>query len=285
MAKGADWKHPLRWVSYREKLREIAMNRRFQRMVVVSRFMKGELLRNGFDETRIEIHPPVPRMGEWNLRSNFSERNLILYVGQIIRGKGVDVLLKSLARLQTRFECLILGDGNHRRYCEALTRRLGLSERVQFRGFVPQDQLKSYYQECTVVALSSVWPEPIATVGLEVLRYGLPVVAFDVGGIREWLIDGYNGFLVPWMDRAEYARRLEQLLLDKALARRLGEQGLGFINERFDFGKYISGLERMFERVREETPRPAPGRCGAPVSLAASRATAPSADSAEPCLR
>src|SRR4030095_12504297 len=99
------------------------------------------------------------------------------------------------------FECLILGDGNHRSYCESLTKQLGLSDRVKFKGFVPQDELKSYYRECTVVALSSVWPEPIATVGLEVMRHGLPVVAFDVGGVSEWLVDGCNGFLVPWMDR------------------------------------------------------------------------------------
>jgi glycosyltransferase involved in cell wall biosynthesis len=162
------------------------------------------------------------------------------------------VLIESLANIQTRFECLILGEGNHRGYCERLVRQLGLKDRVHFRGFVPAEELKTYYAECTVVALSSVWPEPIATVGLEVLRYGLPVVAFDIGGISEWLVDGCNGFLVPWMDRRAYAARLEQLLLDKALARRLGEQGLQLMNERFHFGTYIEGLEQLFARVQSE---------------------------------
>ena len=186
------------------------------------------------------------------MRSSFSERNLILYVGQIIRGKGVDVLLKSLAHIQVPYECIILGDGNHRAHCQSLSKRLGLDRRVKFKGFVPQDELKRYYQECTVVALSSVWPEPIATVGLEVMRYALPVVAFDVGGISEWLIDGCNGFLVPWMDRPQFGRRIEQLLLDKALARRLGEQGYKLVNERFDFGMYIRDLEGMFAGVLRE---------------------------------
>ena len=66
---------------------------------------KGDLMlihfRNGFDERRIEIHPPVPRMGDAALRSNFSPRNLILYAGQIIRGKGVDVLLRALALIES----------------------------------------------------------------------------------------------------------------------------------------------------------------------------------------
>jgi glycosyltransferase involved in cell wall biosynthesis len=240
---------PLKWVSYREKKREIALNRRFDRMVVVTEYMRDELLRNGFDPPRIEIHAPVPRMGDPDLRSTFSDRNLILYAGQIIRGKGVDVLLESLARVKTPFECIILGDGNHKAYCEGLSRRLGLSDRVHFKGFIPQEELKSYYRECSVVALSSVWPEPIATIGLEVMRYALPVVGFDAGGIKDWLKDGENGFLVPWMDRDAFAGRLDELLQDKEKARRLGENGLRFVSERYDFDSYIGDLEDMFGRV------------------------------------
>jgi glycosyltransferase involved in cell wall biosynthesis len=249
VARDRDGGFPLKWVSYSDKKREVALNRRFNRMNVVTTYMRDELLKNGFDPGRIEIHAPVPRMGDPNLRSSFSDRNLILYAGQIIRGKGVDVLLESLALLKSNFECVILGDGNHRAHCEALSRKLGLEARVTFKGFVPQEELKAYYRECSVVALSSLWPEPIATIGLEVMRYALPVVAFDAGGIRDWLLDGHNGYLVPWMDRQKYASRLDQLLADKPLARQLGENGLRLVSERYDFDQYIVDLETMFERV------------------------------------
>ena len=168
-------------------------------MIVVTDFMRAERLKNGFDSNRIEIHPPVPRPGDPDLRSSFSERNLIVYAGQIIRGKGVDVMLESLALVNSPFECIILGEGNHRTYCEELARKLGIGDRVTFKGFVQQEELKNYYRECSVIALSSVWPEPIATIGLEVMRYGLPVVAFDAGGIKDWLQNDVNGLLVPWM--------------------------------------------------------------------------------------
>lgn len=244
-----------KWVSYADKLREIALNRRFDRMVVVTEYMREELLRNGFEARRIEIHAPVPRRGDPTLRSQFSDRNLILYAGQIIRGKGVDVLLEALTLLDVKFECVILGDGNHRPHCEALSRKLGLADRVTFKGFVPQEELKRFYRECSVVALSSVWPEPIATIGLEVMRYALPVVAFDAGGIKDWLIDGHNGFLVTWMDRRQFAARLKQCLTDKSLARRLGEAGLKLVSERYDFDQYIRDLEAMFQRVIAERKR------------------------------
>jgi glycosyltransferase involved in cell wall biosynthesis len=253
VVKNRDGGFPLKWVSYTEKRREVALNRRFNRMVVVTTYMRDELLNNGFDASRIEIHAPVPRMGDPNLRSSFSDRNLILYAGQIIRGKGVDLLLRALARLKTPFECVILGDGNHKSTCEALSRELGLDNRVTFKGFIPQEELKGYYRECSVVALSSVWPEPIATIGLEVMRYALPVVAFDAGGIRDWLADGQTGFLVPWSDIEQYAARIDQLLQDKPLARRLGENGLKFVTERYDFEGYIGDLETMFARVIRES--------------------------------
>lgn len=253
VVRNPDGGFPLKWVSYSAKKREVALNRQFQRMVVVTRYMRDELLNNGFAGNRIEIHAPVPRMGDPNLRSNFSDRNLILYAGQIIRGKGVDVLLESLALLKSKFECVILGDGNHRAYCEELSRKLGLADRVTFKGFVPQEELKSYYRECSAVALSSVWPEPIATIGLEVMRYALPVVAFDAGGIKDWLVDGENGFLVPLTDKAKYASRLDELLKNKSLARQLGENGFKRVSEQYDFKQYIADLSAMFERVVAES--------------------------------
>lgn len=256
---------PLKYVSYADKRREIALNQEFRRMLVVTTFMRDELIKNGFDPKRIEIHPPVPVPGDPHLRSSFSDRNLIVYAGQIIRGKGVDVLLESLALVQEPFECIILGDGSQRSYCQALAARLGIADRVTFKGFVPQEELKNYYRECSLVAVSSVWPEPIATIGLEVMRYALPVVAFDAGGIKDWLRDRHNGFLVPWMDRAAFARSIDVLLRDKELAREMGQRGLELVSAQYDFPRYIEGLEDLFERVCLEHARPdAPQRTAAP---------------------
>ncbi len=244
---------PIKFVSYQEKKKEIFLNQQFQRMIVVTQYMKEELLRNGFSDDKIEIHAPVPRMGDPDLRSSFSERNLIVYAGQIIRGKGVDILLESLARMTVPFECIILGDGSHRPYCEKLCKKLGLNDRVRFMGFVPQEELKNFYRECTVMAISSVWPEPFATIGMEAMRYGIPVVAFDAGGIKDWLHDGQNGFLVPWMDRDRYAARIEQLLRNKALAREMGEHGHRVVDEQFSFSQYILDLENTFQKVVDES--------------------------------
>ncbi len=241
---------PLKWISYSDKQRELTLNRRFHRLVAATEFMRGELLKNGFEPDQIEVHAPVPRSTEQIFQASFSDRNRIVYAGQIIRGKGVDILLESLARVRVPFECVILGDGNHRAHCEELSARLGLHDRVVFAGFVAQDQISAYYRDASVAVMSSVWPEPFGATGLEAMRCGLPVIAFDAGGIREWLLDGKNGYLVAWMDRDQYAARLEQVLLDKTLARQLGSCGREWVGEQFGFPKYISGLEDLFVRTQ-----------------------------------
>jgi glycosyltransferase involved in cell wall biosynthesis len=252
LARDPESRRP-KWVSYSDKMRELELNRQFTCLVVASQFMKQELARNGFAAGKVEIHPPVPRPGSPARPSDFTDRNRIIYAGQIVRGKGVDVLLQSLALVNVPFECLIFGDGHHRPHCERLSRELGLSDRVHFKGYVSQEELQNFYQEASLAVLSSVWPEPFGAVGLEGMSHGLPVVAFDAGGIREWLINGYNGFRVPWMDRAAFAARVEELLGDKALARRLGEQGRTMVGKYYAFSDYINGLEGLFARLTSQT--------------------------------
>src|SRR5436190_12916107 len=242
---------PVKWNSYSAKLRELELSRNCYRTIVATEFMKDQLLRNRFDSGRIEIHPPVPPGGDPTWTSSFSPRNFLIYAGQIIRGKGVDVLLESLAQVRLPFNCLIFGEGAHRSYCERLMHKLGLEDRVTFKGYVPPGEIAVYYRQCSAFLMSSVWPEPFGAVGLESMRFGLPVVAFDAGGIKEWLINGHNGFLVPWMDRAAFAARVEELLGNKALARQMGERGRQAVAEQFEFSKYVSGLEDLFAWVAE----------------------------------
>ncbi len=257
---------PIKWVSYSDKKREVEINRRFARMVVATDYMRKELLLNRFDPARIEICAPVPKnklqIAECKLQNGERQRTeptqrgdggRLIWGGQIIRGKGVDVLLESLTLVQEPFECFIFGEGGHREYCEGLCHRLHLEDRVHFMGYVSQTRLGEIYSDASVMLVSSVWPEPFGAVGLEAMHRGLPVVAFDAGGIGEWLIDGENGFLVPWMDRAGFARRVGQLLRDKELARQMGAKGQQMVCSRYDFASYVSGLESTLKKVAHHT--------------------------------
>lgn len=245
---------PLRWVSYSEKKKEITLNRRCHRFIVYSEYLKQELVRNGFAPARIEVCVPLWPRNRAVPFSSFSSRNLIISAGQVIRGKGVDVLLRTLAKVKTHFQCDIFGDGSHRRYCESLCSRLGLASRVRFGGYVLPAALDQVYREASVFVMGSLWPEPFGMAGPEAMRHGLPVVAFDAGGIREWLTDGENGFLIPWKNSDLFAARLDQLLRDKELARRLGRQGFETV-QRYDCARQVDRLEQTFRGLVPDTEK------------------------------
>lgn len=236
---------PIKWAGFAAHRRELQLSKQCEQFIVYSEYSKTELVRNGFDPNRIQIHVPI-RCWDNGPVASFSNRNLILFAGQIIRGKGVDLLLKALAKVRVPFECIILGDGNNRPHCQRLCARLNLADRVQFRGFVPPEELQEYYLDASVFAVPSVWPEPFGMVGPEAMRYGLPVVAFNSGGINEWLTDGENGFLAPWKDTDSFAQRIEELLRNKTLARQMGRNGLERVNRVYPAERQVNMLERLF---------------------------------------
>jgi glycosyltransferase involved in cell wall biosynthesis len=248
VARNRNGAFPLRLAGFAAHRKELELSKRCARFIVYSEYSKAELVNNGFDPDKVHIHVPM-RCGSNSPTSSFSAQNLIVFAGQIIRGKGVDLLLKALAKLSVPFECLILGDGNHRPYCQRLCTRLNLADRVQFRGFVPADELQKSYVDASVFVVPSVWPEPFGMVGPEAMRYGLPVVAFDAGGIREWLIDGENGFLAPWKDTRAFALHIEKLLRNKDLARQLGRNGRERVNRVYSASGQVDTLEQIFSEV------------------------------------
>jgi glycosyltransferase involved in cell wall biosynthesis len=69
--------------------------------------------------------------------------------------------------------------------------------RVEFPGWLSHPEKDKLLKQSDLVVVPSLWPEPFGMVGLEACMHGVPVVAFDSGGVREWLQDGVNGFLAP----------------------------------------------------------------------------------------
>lgn len=242
---------PVRLAWPGRKLREIELCRRFEHHITVSEFLRKELILHDFAPEKITTLWPAVRSAPSGYVPRYSEP-LIVYAGQVIRGKGVDVLVEALARLKTPgFRAVIVGDGSHRKHVSRLVERLHLADRVTLTGFVPQHELHRLLASARVAVVPSVWPEPLGAVGIEMMRHGLPVVAFDVGGIGEWLGDGDNGYLVPVFDRDALADRLDRLLSDPELCRRLGERGREQAADWCDESRYFDAVLDVLETATE----------------------------------
>ncbi len=167
--------------------RRIAAMSRFKKIVVISEFMKSRLVANDIPAEKIVVEPPVIRTvvaGKTVPHSPFPVTPVdLLYVGQLIRGKGVHLLLEAMAKMKSHRTLDIVGTGNMEGELKLLAERLGLKGRVRFNGF--QDSPQEWMRRAACVVVPSFWQEPYGLVAAEAVALGRPVVAFAIGGLPE----------------------------------------------------------------------------------------------------
>jgi glycosyltransferase involved in cell wall biosynthesis len=142
----------------------------------------------------------------------------VLYAGRLSPEKGVEELVEATRGLNL----VVAGDGPLR------------SRVPQARGFVPHDELQRLYARAAVVACPSR-REGFGVACLEAMAHGRPVVATGVGGLRDLVVDGETGLVVPPRDPAALRAALEALLADPVLRHRLGSAGRRRAQERFSW--------------------------------------------------
>ena len=217
-----NWKGALRRVLSQSRRKRAMAG--FKKLVVISEFMKGRLVANGIPAEKIVVESPkieslrvgigsdrvadsTPTLNDPTSTLNDPNHAFVdlLYVGQLIRGKGVQLLLAAMARMKTPRTLDIVGTGNMEPKLKALAAELGIADRVRFNGFRqnPQDWMRA--ARCVVVP--SFWQEPYGLVAAEAVALGRPVVAFAIGGLPEAC--GGKATLVPPGDIAALAKALE----------------------------------------------------------------------------
>jgi len=160
------------------------------------------VIHNGVDTER--FHPAVALPADAT----------IVTVGRMVRQKNHEMFLRAAAALgrelpQVRF--VIVGDGPLRGSLETLARQLGLFERVRFVG--ERRDVETILRGATLFWLTSHW-EGMPNVVLEAMASGLPVIATDVGGTRELIRSGIEGFIVSDGDAEAFVKHSRALLTD-----------------------------------------------------------------------
>lgn len=147
--------------------------------------------------------------------------------------KGVGIFLKAVSylladRLDIHF--VVAGGGHARKPLEAMSRNLGIANRVHFLGHV--EDIRPIYRTLDVFVLPSL-SEGFPTVNLEAMAAGLPVVTTDVGGTTEAIRNGVNGLVVPPEDDCALARAIRQLCEDASKRKAMGKIGKNMVRDSF----------------------------------------------------
>jgi glycosyltransferase involved in cell wall biosynthesis len=159
-------------------------------------------------------------------------RPRLVMVGRLQAPKDPLTFVRALATLGGQdFDALLVGDGPERALVEEEVRRLGIEALVRLLG--ERSDVPELLRRADIFVLSTR-SEGLPLSVLEAMAAGLPVVASNVGGVPELVIDGETGLLVPPGDPHSLAGAIERLLGDPRLSRRFGEAGRARVAEHFD---------------------------------------------------
>jgi glycosyltransferase involved in cell wall biosynthesis len=232
----------LSWNSLSAKKRMLAATRRLDTFLVASNYMVSVLKNHSFAAERIKKIPlfvksPVDLSNCDDVSSGKDGTPTVLFAGQLIRGKGVDLLIEAMAQTKEEVRCRIVGSGNEEQKLKAQVQRLRLTSRIEFIPRVSQDALGKFYDDAVCAVVPSRAPETFCLVGPEAMSYGTPVVGVDVGGIPEWL-DDTNGILVEGYKPELIAQAIDRLVADPQLTKELSTGAAKSYKDRFTIEKY-----------------------------------------------
>src|SRR5215467_5613280 len=214
-------------------------------LLVVSTAAEGEDLRRAYHvpPDRVAVVAPGVDLDTFLAQPKELARRLVghpgerlfVFVGRLEPLKGVDVILHALALLTAggrhpKVRLLVLGEdsgsgsGGEQARLRRLAAELGLEDRVEFLGSVPQRDLATYYAAAEACLVPS-YSESFGLVGLEAQACGTAVIASNLAGLASIVRDGVTGFLIDGPDPAAYAEKMRMILEEPGLGDRLGRRG------------------------------------------------------------
>lgn len=212
---------------------------------LVGRGLSGEgmeVIPNGID---VERYTPDP--GEKTVSPT------LVFVGRLKEYKHVDLVIEAVAALDRRdvdVELHVAGKGDQEESLRRLARRLGVEEKVRFRGFVSEEEKLHLLRSAWIHVLTSP-KEGWGISSLEAAACGTPTVASDAPGLRESVVDGETGFLVPHGDVEAVASALERLIRRPELRAAMGERARSFA-EGFSWDASADAFEAFLHRVVDD---------------------------------
>jgi teichuronic acid biosynthesis glycosyltransferase TuaC len=229
------------------------------KIVCISHHIRELALEAGVDDKKLAYIPLGIDTGRFmpgdreriRRELGIKEHRVVLYVGQLLKKKGVYDLLEAISLLGDREDCkfVFVGSGPEAEGLRRSARRLGIEGKVIFTGQVLGDTLRKWYSLADIFVLPS-WTEGRPTVINEAMASGCAIVATDVSGIPEQVKEGYNGLLVQMKDPAMLAEKLSGLLESSEQMASMGQNSRKrIVEEGWTWEGYAGRIDRLYASI------------------------------------
>ncbi|MDI9395921.1 MAG: glycosyltransferase family 4 protein [Euryarchaeota archaeon] len=182
------------------------------------------------------------------------EKKIVLFLGRIVRIKGLDYLIRSFSLLEKDNEqifMIVAGDGPERIRYEKLAKEQGIKN-IIFTGRVSKKDIASYYNACDVFVLPSIFDkqyyEPWGLVINEAMAFGKPIIATNaVGASADLIKNNYNGYVVEEKNVKELYKSMKRILSDDEKMRKMGANSRNIFEEKNNYTTFFETLSRSIE--------------------------------------
>ena len=202
----------------------------------------------------VDVDTFTPDGDHLRAQHGLEHASVVICVTRLVPIKNLPMMLDAIALLRRSRKDVVLvlvGEGPQQAALEERTRALGLQDAVRFAGYVPQHQTASWYRTADVFALSSDFDNS-PNVVLEAMAAGLPIVATDVGGLREYVAGPRNGLLTPKGDARAFADAIGRYLDDEALARSTAHANRLDAVTRFSWAMSAARMRDVYREIIDE---------------------------------
>lgn len=177
----------------------------------------------------------------------------ILFTGYLYKIKGVEHLIKAirivLEKEKKRNVILrIVGEGPEKPRLEKLAEALKIKNKVIFEGFIPYTEIHKYYQKCDIFCFPTLG-EPFGKAIVEAMACSKPVIASNIGGPKEIIDNEVNGLLVPPANPEKIAEKIINLLEDKQLRKKIGENARKKAIEKYSWRKISQDYHKLYKSL------------------------------------
>ncbi len=224
---------------------------KYSSFIVNSSFLYDEAIKAGYKKEKIKLISYFT-----NLTPNYNSTNKtppqITFIGRLSNRKGVNYLIDAFALIVKKIPAAILnvvGRGHSEKEFFLQADKYSFKNSVRFIGWGNKNLINDYILKSTVVAFPSIYPETFGIVGIEAMIRGRPVVAFDVGGVKDWLKNNESGLLVKVKDTEGFANSIIKILEDKALAKQMGKRAREIAKLQFSEKIHLKKLVESYKNA------------------------------------
>ncbi len=208
-----------------------------------------EVVYNGIDVDLFSPHSPSSE-----LRQKYAEpdEKLVMWVGRLVRWKGLQYLIEALPLLNERglkLKVLVAGTGEYKPELEKLAGQSGVSAQIIWLGNLPNRDLPDYYAVSEAIIGTSFANETFGIALCEAAACERPIVASNFGGFKEVVREGETGFHYEPQNPRDLADKLAKLLCDPTQAQIMGEAGRQFVVENFTWQRVAERVYRAYQEV------------------------------------